>query len=315
MKAYLYIPFQQSPAVLGQIGQKMRDFVTEHATPKDLPTGWFRDPSLMVYSAFWADDEHLALAMTVRGEKDQEGRENPLTHVILSDALVFLANPISSLEALSDAIKSNEQINQSKLEDIFQASGVMLDETGWEAWRKRLEKYDEEFLLQAVSAIVKSPVTYVFYEKTKIQDFLDLMRLTYLLAGPRLRKDLTFVSTVDTFDAEEIWSRIRGYPVPSNGIEITKDEMSQIKKQKAALINLRKMKMMTKSKVLKSMEILYQELMDEPWLGLNKRDHVVIMHEVLQLHGKKKIEDINDYTRNLMRTFDRITKLRDLKDD
>lgn len=166
MKAYLYVPFQQNPAVLGEVSDELRNIVAMKSTPKDLPSGWFRDPMLKVFSGFWVDKNHFAIAITVRGEKDHEGRENTLSHVILSDEQGFLANPISSLEALSNMVKSGSNINQVALESIVNASFMMLaDDTIWKSWVKRINRYDRDFILDGISSIIKSPVAYVFMRR------------------------------------------------------------------------------------------------------------------------------------------------------
>ncbi len=302
MKAYLYVPFQQNPAVLGKVAKNHVDNVSLNCVPPDLPSDWYRDPRLKVYSGYWVDDDLLSIGMTVRGGVDHEGRENPLSHVVLSDESPFLINPISSMVTLSKFVTDGTDVNLTALESIMASPSAYLESE--QTLTKLVNDFGREFVMESVSALLKHPVTYVFYDVTKPMDFLNYVRLAYIIAGPLLGRKLSFVSTVDNFSGDAIWTLIRGYPVEDEDFKIQKDEKKQVDKQKAALVSMRKKEMITKSKSAKSVELILDELLDTPWFGMNRSSHFAAVREVLRGRGSKDDGALA-----------RIDKLRALKDD
>ena len=307
MRAYIHLPFQQKPAVLGKPSKDIMDAIQANAVPRNLPVGWFKDSDLKILSSFWVDDDVLAIAVTVRGDKDRAGRENLVSHVIVSDDVPFLINPISSLEVLSSEYAHPELATPEGLVKVLSASNKILrNEDAWDSWISKIRSFDQDFLKNALSTIANCPHSYIAYSDQ--ERLLNFLRIVFMIIQPFMGKTCSFVSLFGSFDEPDEFV-IRAFRKDSNKLDLTEEEIDSIKDQNASLIDLQAEEIPENRKKKKLPEILLEELYDEPWVRLDRYEHISILRYVLQKKATGNEKELHPYSKQLLDTLKRLKRI------
>jgi hypothetical protein len=307
MRAYIHLPFQQKPAVLGKPSKDIMDAIQANAVPRNLPVGWFKDSDLRILSSFWVDDDVLAIAVTVRGDKDRAGRENLVSHVVVSDDEPFLINPLSSLEALSSEYADPELATPEGLVKILSASNKILrNEDAWSSWIDRIRSFDQDFLRNALGTVANRPYSYIAYSDE--ERLLDFLRIVFMVIQPFMGKACSFVSLFGSFDEPDEFV-IRAFRKDSKKLDLTTEELDAIKDQDAALIDLQDEDIPENREKKKLPEILLQELYDEPWVRLDRYEHISILRYVLQKKATGNKKELHPYSEQLLDTLKRLKRI------
>ncbi len=307
MRAYIHLPFQQKPAVLGRPSREVMESIQSNAVPRNLPIDWFKDSDLKVLSAFWAGESELAITVTVRGDKDKAGRENLVSHVVVSDEDPFLMDPLSSLEALS-AMYSNPEIAtpEGLLQVLGASNKIVKSEDGWAAWIRRIREIDQDFMKNALGTIANTPYTYLAYsERGRLFDFL---RVIFLIIQPFIGERCSFVSLFGTFDEPDNFV-IRAFHKESKDLDVAKDDLNSIKEQDASLIDLQNEKVLENRQKKNLPEVLLDELYRDPWVRLDRYDHLSILRYILRKKAKGNEKELHPYSEKLLETLRRLKRI------
>ncbi|MFO7836890.1 MAG: hypothetical protein R6V83_09555 [Candidatus Thorarchaeota archaeon] len=307
MRAYIHLPFQQKPAVLGKPGRDVMESIQSNTVPRNLPVDWFKDANLKILSAFWAGESELAIAVTVRGDKDRAGRENLVSHVVVSDQEHFLMDPLSSLNVLASMYSDSQIATPEGLLRVLGASNsIVKDDDGWNSWIKRIRGFDQVFLKNALGTVANRPYTYLAYSEE--DRLFDLLRVIFMIIQPFMGRKCSFVSLFGTFDEPDSFV-IRAFRKESNKLDLATDELDSIKDQNASLIDLQDEKILENREKKKLPEVLLNELYNDPWVRLGRYEHLSILRYILQKKAAGNEKDLHPYSEQLLETLRRLKRI------
>ncbi|MHA1862761.1 MAG: hypothetical protein ACTSWA_03250 [Candidatus Thorarchaeota archaeon] len=309
MKAYIQIPFQETPAVLGDVTKRIVDKIVDDVIPRNLPSNWYQDDSIRILSAFWVNETTLAISVTVRGKKDRSGRENFLSHVVVSDEASFILDPISSIMKLDELSDTPSIATGAGLDKVLEASKSILgNELELKAFLKRIALFDDDFIDEALYSLTNADHTFIGY--SNLVRLMDYLRLTFLTMKPILGMKCSFITLFGTFDQPDSAYTIQCFKTDQKRISLEKEDKSALKEIKAGLIDLPREKVLEKEKKSKITRLLISELNEKPWVGLDRITHLNTLHTTLKQRISKEPQKMNPFAVDLLKTLERLDRIK-----
>ena len=300
--AYVEIPFQEEPKVIGLLDPKILGKLLDNSIPGDLPDDWSSGDIFPVFIGYPIDDCAYATGLTTMGKSDRFGRPNLLSRFVVSDEPDFLIDAISvyDLERNASLIEPGE-LERSLL-------GFANDDISFRNWEHNLPLgADKSKLVTAVSSTLISPISYISYSRSS--DFLRFLRLVYLLSNP-FEEGLSFDSFCASGVDTRLSVRLRGIKTDSGSSNF---DMGQVRKKKAFFVDLDSGSMINNAKPSETVLAALDEVFQKPLCGLSRRQYLHFIFKLLRdtkrRRKMKTIEDLRGVSANIDSMLESIVRL------
>lgn len=265
--AFVRKPFQKPAVVVGNLDASTSRLLDDKSLPRDIPDDWHTRHEFKVYSYFPLHKGLFATSIVTRGEDDEFGRPNLVSHILVSDSHDIRFCPVFSIRWLEKALSSKKLPSEGEVQTFIEEIPKTYDTEVWSSTKKSLiADYPESFLSAALSAISANRATYVIYsDSRKLLDFVSFVSVSM---GAIIGENNSFDSECGSGFSTDSISRLRGIRTGSGRLDLEKRAISLMKSQRACAIDLLERRIVPEDKQDISYVHLTKGTLGPSWFGI-----------------------------------------------
>ena len=308
--AFIKKPFQKPAEVIGSVNEDTLRQLDEQSLPIDTPLDWHIRSGFKTYNVFSVGEHLTAVNIVTKGEDDEFGRPNLVSHILVFDSSNDRTNPIALLHHVDRLASKNRLPLVQEIKGIIDELSKSYDTEAWADTRKALlANYPESFLGASLYCIANSNTTYIIYSRP--ETLLDFVGFIYMSIGFDNSRSVSFESLCGSGFKTESAARFRGIQITKNELNIKKEAKAVIKSQKACIIDLLNKEITPKPKDDTTYILLAREVLGVSWFGIPKSSQIRIIHDIAR-GGLSRFSEMKGLDSNLDRVLvdiERVEKL------
>ncbi len=279
--AFVKRPFQQPAEVVGNANRNIIRQLEDQSLPIDMPSDWYIRAGIRAYSILPVGETFLAVGVVTKGEDDQFGRPNLVSHVLVSDSPSIRVSPVAAFRWLDKLVSKRRLPSEQEINETVAELPRAYDTETWSTTKKSLlADYTESFLSMSLPTIAGSKTTYIIY--SKLQKLLDFMDFIYTSIGLGFGRNNSFESLCASGLKTKSTARLRGIEAAGSEFNIAKEAQSLIRSQKACVIDLLNKEVVPKTKRRAVYDLLVREILGPSWFGIPQSSQIRIIQNVVR---------------------------------